>query len=670
MHDKGRPMRFPVAILMLFLALSAPAWAADSGTIVYPASFFEPAHPATANDMINRLPGFSLDTGNSARGFAGTAGNVVIDGVRPTAKSDDLQTILTRIPARDVDHIELIRGNAPGLDMQGQSVIANVVRKPDTGSRTVLTVSNTWIEDGEWVPAARLEHNGRIGAADYELALARTVNQWDDSPGLGYRALTTPSGATTYDAAKSYGIMQLGWSAHGAITAPLWGGAWNNNLTLQTNDYSNGIAYSGSGGSRFDNTQAKRNAEFGSHWQGSAGPIALETLFLQRLGDEHDANTDAQPGITEGFFANSSSGESILRLTARYGLAAGMTLEAGGEGAYNFLNGHSRFVSNGTAVSLPNANARVNEKRGEAFTNLTWQVWPSLSLEGGVRVETSDIAETGDNHLERSFLYIKPRALASWTPDELTQIRLRVEKKLGQLDFANFVASSNLSTFGVAAGNANLRPDQRWQFELQMERHFWDKGALVLALMHEDITDLQDYVPVGGGFDAPGNIPHTTNEEINLTATVPLGRLGIANGLLNINGKFDTSSLIDPFTGRVRPESNQRSERVTVEYDQDLPAWNSSFGIGFLPVGGKNSNYRISQVSTVNIHAPYSFASWTWNPSQNWSVKFSADNFTPYRFELRQDIYSGPRGTSPLARVQDVNLRTRPRLGIELSQTV
>ena len=40
-------------------------------------------------------------------------------------------SILQRIPAASVERIEVIRGSAPGIDMQGQSVVANVVRKKD-----------------------------------------------------------------------------------------------------------------------------------------------------------------------------------------------------------------------------------------------------------------------------------------------------------------------------------------------------------------------------------------------------------------------------------------------------------------------------------------------------------------------------------------------------------
>jgi len=84
----------------------------------------------------------------------------------------------------------------------------------------------------------------------------------------------------------------------------------------------------------------------------------------------------------------------------------------------------------------------------------------------------------------------------------------------------------------VAAGNADLRPEQRWQFEAAVERHFWDRGGLVVSLLHEEVTDLQDFVPVGGGLDAPGNIPHATSDKLSLTGTIPLDFLGIKNGLL------------------------------------------------------------------------------------------------------------------------------------------
>ena len=77
--------------------------------------------------MLQRVPGFVLDYGSGARGLEGSGGNVLIDGQRPASKADNIAAILTRIPAANVERIDLIRGGAPGIDMQGKAVVANVI---------------------------------------------------------------------------------------------------------------------------------------------------------------------------------------------------------------------------------------------------------------------------------------------------------------------------------------------------------------------------------------------------------------------------------------------------------------------------------------------------------------------------------------------------------------
>src|SRR5690242_3395293 len=78
-------LRFAGAVAALLLGVTA-AGAQDAappaGVLVYDEAYFADARPNTAMDMINRLPGFAFDDGDTARGFAGTAGNVLIDGQR------------------------------------------------------------------------------------------------------------------------------------------------------------------------------------------------------------------------------------------------------------------------------------------------------------------------------------------------------------------------------------------------------------------------------------------------------------------------------------------------------------------------------------------------------------------------------------------------------------
>ncbi|MEM6545145.1 MAG: Plug domain-containing protein, partial [Pseudomonadota bacterium] len=73
---------------------------------IYDRAFFDRFNPQTASDLIDRLPGFTLDAGaESLRGFGGAAGNVLIDGERPTSKSGGIEEALRRTPANQVERI-------------------------------------------------------------------------------------------------------------------------------------------------------------------------------------------------------------------------------------------------------------------------------------------------------------------------------------------------------------------------------------------------------------------------------------------------------------------------------------------------------------------------------------------------------------------------------------
>ena len=68
-------------------AEASPTPASSSRSTAYEAAYFTQFSPRTALDIAARVPGFSLDLGDTnTRGFAGAAGNVVINGARPSSK--------------------------------------------------------------------------------------------------------------------------------------------------------------------------------------------------------------------------------------------------------------------------------------------------------------------------------------------------------------------------------------------------------------------------------------------------------------------------------------------------------------------------------------------------------------------------------------------------------
>ncbi len=91
-------------------------------------------------DMIKWLPGFSFEDTRDLRGLGGAIGNVLIDGMPPTSKTDTLTTVLSRIPSSQVERVDLIVGGAPGIDMRGRPVIANVILVKSAVPRGSATV--------------------------------------------------------------------------------------------------------------------------------------------------------------------------------------------------------------------------------------------------------------------------------------------------------------------------------------------------------------------------------------------------------------------------------------------------------------------------------------------------------------------------------------------------
>src|SRR3954469_2465363 len=102
-------------MLALLGATTGTAWAQAAapppppaaGRTYTPADFARFA-PRNALDMLNNVPGFSIDAGDTERrGLGQATGNVLINGQRYSGKSTDVTSELQRISAANVVRIEV-----------------------------------------------------------------------------------------------------------------------------------------------------------------------------------------------------------------------------------------------------------------------------------------------------------------------------------------------------------------------------------------------------------------------------------------------------------------------------------------------------------------------------------------------------------------------------------
>jgi outer membrane receptor for ferrienterochelin and colicin len=157
----------------------------DAQRETYPPAFFAQFQPNTALDMVERIPGFTMRSGDTERGFGEAATNVLINGRRPSTKSQDSNDILSRIPASTVLRIEVLDGaslDIPGLSGQVVNIVARAVEL-----------------SGNWQYAARFEEGTAPQLTEAEVSLSGTRGDLGFTVGLKLDEFTfTEDSVETY----------------------------------------------------------------------------------------------------------------------------------------------------------------------------------------------------------------------------------------------------------------------------------------------------------------------------------------------------------------------------------------------------------------------------------------------------------------------------------------
>ncbi len=563
--------------------------ASQRGVLVFTPDFFAAQRPNTALDMVNRVPGFSIDNGSGARGFEGAVGNVLINNNRPASKNDSGSNVLGRTLANQVERIELIRGGAPGIDMQGYSVVVNVILKTTDSRQSILTWNAMLFEGGHDIYGGSYQFTQNKGDRSWGVTLSDGMGS-SDSNGVGRSIRRNAAGDVIRDERFENDGWGGGQSIRGNYTGPVFGGKLEGTARYGLNDYQNWTELSSPTSlRRSDYAEDGDSGELGLTWTRTLNPRwTLETRLIHEFssfdsvsGSNETLNGTAAP--EQLFKSNGDSSESILRALVRHERSPALTIEAGAEIAYNMLDVNQAFTIGGVGVPLPSASVKVEETRGEAFSKATWRINPKLTLEGGVRLEASTISQSGDADQEKSFFFAKPRLLATWTPMANNQLRFRFERELGQLDFGDFAASAELSDGTVFGGNVDLEPEQRWISELSYERRFWGEGVVSIGYRHDRIIDVIDRLPLPGGLSATGNIGDGTLDQLSLNVVVPLDKVGISGARFTFQNDWNKTSVTDPTTGEDRRISGVRPSQANVGFQQDITSWKTQWGINWLP---------------------------------------------------------------------------------------
>jgi outer membrane receptor protein involved in Fe transport len=702
---RSRPRRIFTSLIRIAVALSflsAGAHAAepeaktsqDSPPVVaeetaqaveFPASFFERYQPNTALEMIQQVPGFQLDDGASERGFAASAGNILINDRRPSAKQDLPSAILARIPASQVERIELLRGQVRNIDLQGQSVVANVILNDvdqaavrwagsyryniDFGTTLEgsISVSNRWRD---------VEFNSGLNLRDFARGDFTTQSVLDGDGNLTeerYDVLDFEGfrGSVNLNAAKSFGETRVRLNSKiGSDTSK----------GLRISERTPQAPGSLPTEERFPENYERIDIELGIDAERALRDDLLGKIIFLYINQDENAvasqnSLDSNDALVRERISDTDTQttETIARVELVWSGAVDHTVQMNLEGASNLLDNALLLTEDtGTGpivIDVPGANSRVEEIRWDALLKDTWTMG-HYQFEYGLGAEISTITQTGDADQKRDFSFLKPQLSLTYAPDQGERTWVSLRRLVSQLDFRDFVSSTLFEDDDLTLGNPNLSPETTWKLELGHERRFDNNSVVNLVAFHDWVSDVEDLLPLAPTLEAPGNIGDGRRWGVELEGSWPLERLGMKGAKIDIHARWQDSIVEDPVTGEDRVFSSRRrvgklfpiafySESeyaISVDFRQDIEAARVAWGWD-VRSSAERPIFRVNELDIGDEELEFNM----FIETTRWldlKVRFAAENIFDAAETRDRTIYVAERDLSP---VESQELRSRVR---------
>lgn len=669
-------------ILAPSIALAQELPAAETASNVFTAADFATYQPRTALDMVRRIPGFQIDSGEDRRGLGQGGANILVDGQRLSGKSNPNEQ-LSRIAAARVVRIEIVDGTS--LDIPGLSgEVANIITET-TGT------SGTW----EWRPQFRQHREADLLDANMTASgkvgeLAWSISAKNESFRNGHRGpelITVPGTGLIERRAEDgqyYGdnpqlSLDLTWKLLPEHIGNMnleyrhfnYNGTTRSDTVAVTPDGTNGAT-------RFLVAEDHTAIDAGGDYELPLGPGKLKLIALHQYADlptSFTFDTYSAGLLTDGskYAQDSQTAETILRTEYSWSPQDGRDWQLGLEGAFNSLDfaaGLDLRDSDGMFIPDPSSDeaSRVEEARAEITLTHSRTLSPKWSAQASIGAEYSELSQSGSSKLVREF--IRPKGFLDVTykaSDSLT-LRGKVERKVGQLNFFDFISSVNLQDNLDQAGNPDLIPDQTWLTEFEIDKDFGGGNTFGVRLYYEDISDIVDRIPVGIDGDAVGNIDSAVRYGADLSSTLKGDGMGLKGTELTLTLNLRDSTVEDPLTGMDRRLNEDTKIYWNIDFRHDIPDTDWAYGV-FADRREQAPVFRLNTVGQFTFTRAFTGVFVEHKDVYGLKITGTAYNLLDSGERFRREFYDARRDMGEVVQIEDSRRTFDPFIGLSISGT-
>jgi outer membrane receptor for ferrienterochelin and colicins len=632
----------------------------------------------TIGEVLGKLPGVELGATNSdgsssqrARGMSRDSVQILIDGERSNGGARIAASVLSRMPAEDLERVEILRGSSAEFG-GAASVTINLVLKKTRAKKSTAVKATLGITGAE--PNGQFNVTQTGGEAGFSWSLPLSVNlsrrpfssstdrqaiaagtrtfwQQDNSEGVfTFRELVSSPRLNWRDGADSLTLSPTVFDGRGA----------SNTRAVQT-AYANpaagaGLGFNGDSQSQFDmhmlmlrlRIEGEKNLEVGKLSSRLAFSDGQRDTTVQR--SLHNAaqvlsqNSDVLQSV-----------EKQLNGSLRWDQAlATHLLSAAGEWSRVMRNETQTLTGNfpGSAAS------QAAQTESVVWIQDDWSIAPTTTLTGGLRGEHIQLNSTS---VKQTYLRALPSVALRFEPAEKWVMRgsLGAGIKPPKLEELTVITShSQLANTPLEAdksGNAALQAERSVNFEAVLERYLAADAGVVGANFYlrntQNFTEQRVQLEGARWVSRPYNEGTARHTGIELDGKLRTDSLGINGGTVKAHLVLPQATVQDTRLRLTRGARDTPMYVFSSGWEQSLPSAQASYGMTLQVSGRSVTNIPNEQMSETKARATLdAFYLQRLNPQFN--LRISGSNLTAAK-TTRTSSYSNAANSWTISSVDN-----------------
>lgn len=611
----------------------------------------------TIGEVLGKLPGVEVKgDGHRARGMSRDSVQILVDGERPAGGSRIVAGVVGRLPAGELERVEILRGSSAEYGGAAAVTVNLVMKKPVSKRATAVKVAAgmngneptgqfTWTENG--------------GEGGFAWTLPVTLNMHRRPAGSVIERRNESAGVTVlHEQDKDEGLFTF----REFVMSPRM--TWkqsSDSLTVAP------LLFDGLGKRNSDMTQTAASPASSSNMVNNGDRISREEMRrrLQRLrveGEKHlgESKLSGRVSLNHG-----TRDVNTVRLSHdAVGTASTRTDDtASNENETSMAFRLDRPLGEQHLLAVGLEHALLKRSDTQTFSGVTsnyadrerqsilwlqddWMLTDKTTFTYGLRGERVDL-DSGTN--ARQHGQVMPSLAIRYAPQEQWLLRssLGAGLKLPRLDeisdAATLSVATNTPTEADSRGNPNLRPERSVNFEAVLECYLPDNagvfGINFYARNTQDFTERRVQLEGTRWVDRPQNEGSARHWGWEIDGKVRTDNYGWKGATIKAHLTLPHATVNDARLGVSRMARDTPKYIFSAGLDENLPKLKSSYGVS-LQLSGRSVTDIPGEVYAVSDARTTLDGYWLYKLSPVFNLR------TTFRNILATDTVQNTRFTS------------------------